>query len=145
MIRFPNPMRAAWAACVLLAWLVTMPAQAESLSKVETRALPGIDTDQPLQGLLAVDGHPLAMTAQQAWLFDAQTKGWVLSQWNPAGSPGSAIKGNAGNGQLAVLLRGPVQGTAVTGVDRVSLANGQPVAHPLPALSSSPSALCRRL
>ena len=134
MIRLSSPIRAVWAAFLLLACAFAMPAYAESLSKVETKALPGITTDQPLLGLLAVEGRPLAFTGQQAWMLDTAGKQWALSSWNPSGAAGTAIKGTAGNGQLAFLLRGPAQDKTVTSVERLSLVNGQPSAVALPVL-----------
>ena len=97
MIRLSSPIRAVWAAFLLLACAFAMPAYAESLSKVETKALPGIATDQPLLGLLAVEGRPLAFTGQQAWMLDTAGKQWALSSWNPSGAAGTAIKGTAGS------------------------------------------------
>jgi SSS family solute:Na+ symporter len=134
MIRLFSPIRAVWAAFLLLACAFAMPAYAESLSKVETKALPGIATDQPLLGLLTVEGRPLAFTGQQAWMLDVAGKQWVLSSWNPSGAAGTAIKGTAGNGQLAFLLRGPAQDKTVTSVERLSMVNGQPSAVALPVL-----------
>ena len=134
MIRFQHPLRAAWAACLLLASAFTMPAYAESLSKVETRALPAIATDQSLLGLVTVEGRPVALTPQQAWILDAQARQWTLSNWKPSGVAGSTIKRTAGNGQFAFLLRGPEQGDTVTTVERLSLVDGQPQATMLPIL-----------
>ncbi len=134
MICFSKPMRAAWAAFLVLACALAMPAYAESLSKVETRALPKIATEEPLLGLLTVEGRPVALTAQQAWILDAQARQWTLSNWNPSSPAGSAIKRTAGNGQFAFLLRGPQLDDTVTAVERLSLVDGQPRATTLPIL-----------
>ena len=133
MTPFLSPLRALLAMVVLLASTASMTARAESLSKVETTALPAINTDQALVGLVVVEGRPVAITSTQAWVLDAQHSRWVLSGWNPAGSP-DAVKGVVGNGQLAFVLRGAVQGTTVTSIERLSLANGQPATLALPTL-----------
>ncbi|MET0807143.1 MAG: sodium:solute symporter [Pseudoxanthomonas sp.] len=118
------------AVSMLLACAWAQPTRAESLSKVETRTLPAMATAEPLLGLVAVEGKPLAITAEQAWILeDGQ---WTLSHWSPAASA-VALKGVFGNGQMAFLLRGTGPVSAVDSIERLSLANGQPVATVLPA------------
>lgn len=133
MSLFPLPMRALLALLLLLASTWSMPARAESLSKVETKALPTLATEQPLLGVVAVDGKPLAIGADQAWMLDGDGRNWTPLNWKPAAATGE-LKGVVGNGQLAFLLRGPAQTTAVASLERLGLVNGQPTATPLPPL-----------
>ncbi|RYZ72806.1 MAG: sodium:solute symporter [Lysobacteraceae bacterium] len=134
MIRIPFLLRAARRmSLVLLASVLSLPASAESLSRVESTPLPAIPTEQPLLGLLAVEGRPVALTAQQAWVLDAQRRTWSPSAWNPAATA-APLQGVAGNGRQAFLLRGPAQDAMVTSVESLSLVDGEPVATPLPAL-----------
>ena len=133
MTQFQSPLRSTLAMLLLLLSVLSMSAQAESLSKVETTTLPTLATDQPLLGLVAVERQPVAMTGSQAWVLDAERKNWVLSIWNPAG-PGDTSRYVFGNGQAAFLLRGPAQETVVTSIERLTLVNGQPETRPLPPL-----------
>ncbi|NDK38480.1 sodium:solute symporter [Pseudoxanthomonas gei] len=130
MIHSTLTARAMLAVSMLLACAWSQPTRAESLSRVETKPLPGVATAEPLLGLVAVEGKPLAITADQAWILEGGQ--WTLSHWSPAAST-VALKGVFGNGQRAFLLRGAGAGDAVASVERLSLANGQPVATALPA------------
>ncbi|RZA34813.1 MAG: sodium:solute symporter, partial [Lysobacteraceae bacterium] len=125
--------RVALGAFVLLASLLAIPVRAESLSKVETTALPSIESSAPLVGLVAVEGRPVAITATQAWVLDEKRTRWTLSTWQPSSASGE-VKAVAGNGQHAFLLRGPAQGIAVTSLERLSLAGDQLQVAPLPTL-----------
>ena len=130
MIHFRFPVRAMRAVLMLLACAGSLPAVAESLSRVETTALPVIATTAPLLGVVAVEGKPLAIGAGQAWMLEGGH--WTVSNWAPPASDGQ-LKGVFGNGQQAFLLRGAVMGTAVHSVERLALVNGQPVSTALPA------------
>ena len=133
MSHSPLPMRALLAVLVLLASAWPLPGHAESLSKVKTAALPTLATDQPLLGVVAVEGKSLAIGADQAWMLDSGGVSWKPLDWKPAAA-GGELKSVAGNGQLAFLLRGPAQSTVVASVERLGLVNGQPTATPLPPL-----------
>ncbi|HYM85543.1 MAG TPA: sodium:solute symporter, partial [Pseudoxanthomonas sp.] len=132
MIHPRSPMRAVLAVLMLLASALSLPVGAESLSKVETRALPGIASAQPLVGLVAIEGRPLAITADQAWMLDVDQGKWTPTHWSPAAATGE-VKGVFGNGQVAYLLRGAAQTDAVSSMERLTLVNGQPTATSLPA------------
>lgn len=133
MSHSPLPMRALLAVLVLLASAWPLPGHAESLSKVKTAALPTLATDQPLLGVVAVEGKSLAIGADQAWMLDSGGASWKPLDWKPAAA-GGELKSVAGNGQLAFLLRGPAQSTVVDSIERLGLVNGQPTSTPLPPL-----------
>ena len=133
MMRTSLVQRLALGAFVLLASLLAIPVRAESLSKVETTALPLIEASAPLVGLVAVEGRPVAITTMQAWVLDEKRTRWTLSTWQPANASGE-LKAVAGNGQHAFLLRGPAQGTAITSLERLSLAGDQLQIAALPPL-----------
>ncbi len=126
-------LRAVLALLLLLAAAVSLPLSAESLSRVETRALPALASAQPLLGVVAVEGRPLAISADQAWLLDSGRGQWALTPWSPAAATGE-LKLVFGNGQRAYLLRGAARTDTVASLQRVRLVNGQPVAASLPAL-----------
>jgi solute:Na+ symporter, SSS family len=133
MTCFTFALRALAAALVVLASAMALPVQAESLSKVKTTALPMLHTDQPLLGVVAVEGKPLAIAGDEAWVLDSKA-----GQWQPlirnAATVGSELKSVFGNGQLAFGLRGPAQSSAATSIERFGLADGRLHATTLPAL-----------
>lgn len=133
MSHSPSPMRALLAVLLLLASAWSLPGHAESLSKVKTAALPTLATDQALLGVVAVEGRPLAIGADRAWMLDSRGGSWTALDWKPEGATGE-LKSVAGNGQLAFLLRGPAQSAAVASIERLGLVNGQPASTPLPPL-----------
>lgn len=136
MSHSPLPMRAVLAMLLLLASAWSPPGHAESLSKVKTTALPTLATDQPLLGLVAVEGKPLAVGADQAWMLDSSSASWKPLNWQPATARGE-LKSVVGNGQLAFLLRGPSQSAAVSAIERLGLVDGQATFTPLPPLPVS--------
>lgn len=132
----PQPvpaMRASLAAAFLLLCCLGLPAAAASLSSVKTTSLPALTVDQPLLGLVAVEGRPVAFTADRAWVLDAARKKWELSSWQPGVTAG-ALKSAIGNGQLAFLLRGPAERTGTASVEQIAFVNGQLSSKPLPVL-----------
>lgn len=127
-------MRAFLASTFALLFLaLSTPAFAESLSKVKTTSLPALAGAGPLSGVLAVEGRPVAITAGQAWLLDAEGKAWQRSDWQPTGAD-NEFRGAVGNGQLAFLLSGPAKGTATERVERLLLAGGRLSTSALPPL-----------
>ncbi|MDR6842793.1 sodium:solute symporter [Pseudoxanthomonas sacheonensis] len=132
----PQPlstMRAFLAAAFLLLCCLTLPATAASLSSVKTTSLPALAVDQPLIGLVAVEGRPIAFTADRAWVLDAEGKKWELSPWQPDVAAGM-LKSAVGNGQLAFLLRGPAEGTGTASVEQIAFVNGRLSSKQLPVL-----------
>ena len=134
MIRYSSMRRFALASLLLLLSVLAMPVLAESLSKVESSKMPVLATDQPLVGLLAIEGRPVAITARHAWVLDAGRGEWVPSRWSPATTASGNLKGVAGNGRFGFLLRGAEDGESVTSLERLSLANEQLASASLPAL-----------
>ena len=132
MLYSRGSMRAVLALLLLLVCAWSLPVAAESLSRVETSALPGIASTQPLLGVVTVEGRPLAITAGQAWILDSRLRKWTLTRWNPAAANGE-LKGVFGNGQLAYLLSGAAQDNAVASIERLALVNDQPAVTSLPA------------
>lgn len=128
----PQPL-SAMRAFLAAAFCLALPATAASLSSVKTTSLPVLAVDQPLVGLVAVEGRPVAFTADQAWVLDAERKKWELSSWQPGVAAG-VLKTAVGNGQLAFLLRGAVEGTGIASVEQLTFVNSQLSSKPLPAL-----------
>jgi solute:Na+ symporter, SSS family len=132
----PQPvsaMRAFLAAAFLFLCGLALPATAASLSSVKTTSLPALVVDQPLIGLVAVEGRPVAFTADRAWVLNAKRKKWELSPWQPRVAAG-ALKSTVGNGQLAFLLREAVEGTGIASVEQLAFVNDQLSSKPLPTL-----------
>ena len=128
-----SAMRAFSAAAFLFLCGLALPVAAASLSSVKTTSLPALAVDQPLIGLVAVEGRPVAFTADQAWVLDAERKQWELSRWRPGAAAG-ALKSTIGNGQLAFLLRGAAEGAAIASVEQLTFVNGQLSSKQLPML-----------
>jgi len=117
----------------LLLFCLSTPVLAESLSNVKTTSLPALASGEALSGLVAVDGRPVAIAADRAWLLGADGKAWMRSDWLPVGAD-SALRSAVGNGQLAFLLLGPAQGRATERVERLLLANDRLSTSVLPPL-----------
>ncbi|WP_246193321.1 sodium:solute symporter [Pseudoxanthomonas yeongjuensis] len=117
----------------LLFFGLSAPALAESLSKVETTSLPALAGTGPLSGLVAVQGRPVAIASDQAWLLDTDGKAWVRSDWRPTDA-NSALQGAIGNGQHAFLLLGPAGGTTTEQVEQLVLGNDRLSTSKLPSL-----------
>ena len=103
-----------------LAWIlalsffcVSMPVLAESLSTVKATSLPALAGVGPLTGLAAVDGRPVAITADQAWSLAAGRESLGVAAIGARRARMPALLGTVGNGQRAFLLLGPADG-AVT-------------------------------
>lgn len=121
------------AAMALLSLCMSAPAFAESLSTVKTTSLPTLAGAAPLTGLVAVDGRPVAIAADQAWLLDADGKAWAPGDWSPAGAH-TALLGTAGNGQHAFLLLGSADRAVTERVEQLVLVDGRLSARELPSL-----------
>ncbi len=117
----------------LLFLALSTPVLAESLSKVKTTSLPALAGSGPLSGLVVVEGRPVAIAADQAWLLDADGKAWVRSDWRPADA-NTVLLGAVGNAQRAFLLLGPAGGAATESVEQLVLANGRLATRQLPSL-----------
>ncbi|MGH8061259.1 MAG: sodium:solute symporter family transporter, partial [Pseudoxanthomonas sp.] len=127
-------MRAFLVSIVLLFFLaLSTPVLAESLSKVKTTSLPALAGSGPLSGLVAVEGRPVAIVADQAWLLAVDGKAWVRSDWHPTGA-NTALLGAVGNGQHAFLLLGPTEGAVTEHVEQLILANDRLSTSKLPSL-----------
>lgn len=160
-------MRSLRIATLLSAWvallgLAVSPAGAESLVSMRQGALasPG---HARIDALVVVDTRPVAITANDAWILNADDKSWSATPWRPGGS----VLGSVSQGASAWLLTGdgtapqaaapstsgglsaaanetpagavdariPGTGAAfATRVERLSLVNGAPVSVPSPAL-----------
>ena len=108
----------------LLFFCVSAPVLAESLSKVKTTSLPPLASASPLSGLVAVEGRPVAITGDQAWLLAADGKAWIRSDWHPPHAD-TGFLGAGGNGQRAFLLLGPAGAAVTEKVEQLVLANGR--------------------
>ena len=128
-----SSMPAFLAAALLFLCCLALPATAASLSSVKTTSLPALTVDEPLVGLVAVEGRPVALTADQAWVLDAERKKWERSRWQ-SGAAAGTLKTAVGNGQLAFLLRGAGEGTGIDSVEQLAFIDGQLSSKPLPAL-----------
>ena len=117
----------------LLFLALSTPVFAESLSKVKTTSLPALASAGPLSGLVAVNGRPVAIASDQAWLLGTDGKAWVHSDWRPTDA-NTALQGAVGNGQRAFLLLGPAGGTATEQVEQLVLANDRLSTSKLPSL-----------
>lgn len=117
----------------LLFLALSAPVLAESLSKVKTTSLPALAGAGPLSGLVAVQGRPVAIASDQAWLLDTDGNAWVRSDWHPTDA-NTALQGAMGNGQHAFLLLGPAGGTTTEQVERLVLDNDRLSTSKLPPL-----------
>ncbi|MET0718327.1 MAG: sodium:solute symporter [Pseudoxanthomonas sp.] len=125
--------RALLAAVVLFLCSLSSPATAASLSSVKTTSLPTLTLDEPLVGLVTVEGRPVALGADQAWVLDAKRTRWERSAWIPTAATGT-LKSAVGNGQQAFLLRGAEEGSGTTAVERLTFVNGRLSGKALPAM-----------
>lgn len=125
-----------WLARMVLVLLFTASTGfAKSLVSVSTGALPSLQTQQPLAGLVAIEGRAVAFGATEAWLLDADQTVWRPSSWKPGGA-GLAITGVGGNGQLAFLLLGPESGLT-TEVQQLRIETGALSSHSLPSMPTA--------
>ncbi|NCT84933.1 MAG: sodium/solute symporter [Comamonadaceae bacterium] len=70
----------------LLSTVTTGWAAAEQVTTVRTQALPTLQADEPVQGLLNADGRLLALGASKTWLLSADGTSWGAAQPRPAGA-----------------------------------------------------------
>ncbi|HEY5972939.1 MAG TPA: sodium:solute symporter [Pseudoxanthomonas sp.] len=133
MLSLPT-LRALLASAFLLSTAcVSQAVRAESLPTVKTTALPSLASGEPLSALVAVEGRPVAIGADQAWVLAADRKAWVRADWRPSAAAGT-LRAAAGNGQSAYLLSGNADATTVDRVEQLLLSDGRPLTKPLPAL-----------
>jgi SSS family solute:Na+ symporter len=130
--------RVVCALCLLAAVLVGagLPARAQapakgpgdSLATVRMAALPALPAAGPLLGLVALDGRPVALWAQAAWVLSADQKSWAATAWQPP----APLVGVAANASAAYALLG-ADGRAEQ-VHKLALLQGQPRLSPLAPL-----------
>lgn len=129
-------MVARWLIAILFAWAFTTSTTfAKSLVSVRTGALPVLEMQKPLAGLLSVDGRAVAFGASEAWLLDEDQHAWHPATWQPD-SAGLPITGVAGNGQMAFVLFGAEIGLT-TYIHRLRLERGALTSQPLPPMSEA--------
>jgi SSS family transporter len=116
----------------LLMLCMALPALAESLPTARTTPLPALPSAAPLRGLVAVQGTPVATTADGAWLLDGDQRAWRRARWQPT-DPGRSLQ-TVGNGKSAFLLSG-ARGV-VSEVLQLALTQDVLSAKRLPALPS---------
>lgn len=120
---------------VLLALVLVLSAStgfAKSLASVSTGALPSLETQAPLAGLVVVDGRAVAFDSNQAWMLDADRAAWRPSSWTP-GNAGLPVRGVAGNGRLAFVLFG-AEASDISQVHQLRIEQDRIASRPLPAL-----------
>ncbi|MBT9502945.1 MAG: sodium:solute symporter [Burkholderiaceae bacterium] len=116
-------------AFILLA--VCPPVRAENLASVRLTALPALPAIEPLQALVAIDGRPLALGQQNAWLLSEDQKSWTPTNWQ-APAPLLAVVSGGAHAYALMGAEGRVQRT-----DRLTLVQGQPTLAPLPPLPTT--------
>ncbi len=117
----------------LLMLCMALPALAESLPTARTTTLPALPSAAPLRGLVAVQGTPVAITADGAWLLDGDQRAWRRARWQPT-DPGRSLQ-TVGNGRSAFLLSGA--SGVVSEVLQIAMTQNALSAKPLPALPSA--------
>ena len=106
-----------------------LPCAAENLVTLRSAVLPALPEAATASALVAIDGRPLAIASDRAWLLANEEKAWTALPL-PAGL---ASRGVASDGKRALLL----QGSAADRIERVAtlaLRDGALVATPLPPL-----------
>ena len=96
----------------LLATHIAGAAHAENLVSLQTRDIAPLPAAGLADRLLVIEGKPVAMAAQAAWVLNADRKSWSALQ------PGIGlhIAGAAGDGRKAFLLLAPAPDGAVDAV-----------------------------
>jgi SSS family transporter len=120
------------AAAVLL-WLcgcATLPAWADPLVATRNGSLPPLPGGAQATQLLTLADHPLALTADGAWLLADDPQHWQRATWQPGGA---VLRGFSDKAQAFVLLA-PQAVDGPQRVLRLALTGGQPLASPLPVL-----------
>jgi solute:Na+ symporter, SSS family len=113
-------------------------ASADNLTSIKSTALPTLQNVSTLDGLVAINGTPVAITTEGAFQLDAQRANWTLLKWEPATN--AAFRAVIGDGTQALMLTssGALIGTppsaAVDHVARLTLDNGSLLAIAWPDL-----------
>lgn len=115
---------------LMLLCAALQPAHADTLVSIGTGSLPPLPGGAPATQLLTLGDQPMALTADAAWLLAPDQKAWVRSAWQP---PANLLRVSSDKAQAFLLLAPGVAG-APPQVQRITLANGQPLAAKLPAL-----------
>ncbi|HJT98878.1 MAG TPA: sodium:solute symporter, partial [Rhodanobacteraceae bacterium] len=118
---------------LLLSFCAAAPA-AENLSSVRTGTLPALEAGASVLGIASTDARLLAITADGAWLLDADAQRWSRASWKPD----ATLVAIAGDGHRVLALAG--EGGAIDRVESLTLDGAALGAHPLPPL---PVALAR--
>jgi len=91
-----------------------------NVSSVRTTQLPPIPHEGRLIGLAAVDGRPVAIQSEGAWILKTDRSGWSPSDWRqPAANP--PIRGVISDGLRAFVLLGGERQNGVIRVARLGL------------------------
>lgn len=103
---------------------------AENLVSIQTGEIAPLSAVDSISRLLVVDGRPVALGADAAWLLDENLKSWKRTDWHPAGEVVSV----AGDGRQAFVLLGSGAGSTVETIEKVSLVAGAPFSQALPPI-----------
>ena len=124
----------ALAACAL-AWCSGALAAvgAGSLASVGSESLPALPENEPLIGLVAIEGKPVAIQDSSAWVLSADRKSWTKASWQDPVS-NALIRSTTGDGRQAFALLGDAQTSDVTRAARLTLDGNTLALRELPAL-----------
>ncbi|MFO1326686.1 MAG: sodium:solute symporter [Rubrivivax sp.] len=119
---------AAW--MLLVAWLLALPvapARADSLARLQSRALPAWPAEAAGAQLLASGDRLLALQGARAWQLDATAERWAPVDGWPLAEPPLRQAGGAGLAQAAVLQHADGR------LARLQLVDGRWLLQALPA------------
>lgn len=118
-----------------VAWLLAMalPAHAESLTPMRSTALPAIEAGGAMTGIAVVDGHPVAILHDSAWVLDADKSAWSPARWQAGVAPANILS-VFGNETQAYALIGTPQSQTASAVMRIGIADATLDLRPLPPL-----------
>lgn len=114
----------------ILLLLASASAYAESLVSVTTARIAALPADASISHLLVIDGRPVALGAEEAWILSEDEQRWEHTDWQPQAD----ILGIVGDGLRAFLLLDSKHGGSTTRVENVSLLAGALDSSPLPPL-----------
>nr|WP_316642314.1 sodium:solute symporter [uncultured Roseateles sp.] len=119
--------------CVIATLLLAFgsPVRAENLAAVRITALPSLPATEPVPALVALDGRPLVLGQQNAWLLSEDQKSWVPTSWQ-APAPLLAVVASGAQAFALMGAEGRVQRA-----DRLTLVQGRPTLSPLPPLPTA--------
>lgn len=117
------------------AWLLAFawPVCAESLTPMQSDALPALDATGPLTGVAMVDGRALAIQRDAAWMLDADKTAWSPVPWR-SGAEAADIVAIFGNEAQSYALTGAPDSHTTAAVARIVLDGNELNLQPLPPL-----------